>query len=407
MKGIINVAFLLLLFSHVGLSNRPTDVNAAVLAHIASLGFFLLLLFAAGASGIRGVFVHRYFGWIALFLLYFFSVGVLISAKTGAPLREIFEFPYRIANLGIALLYPTWLASRDDARFLLRAGFALVLAQLVRDVIVGGVVFGSAILTQRLAGEQFASLFVHATLGFILGWAVADWDLIKRNRWLQFLLGFALLLFLAKILLMYSRLVWFVILPVDLVLVLLIARRQGEVGGRVMKAVGVMAVVGVITVLLNSDVRDTMVYRLSYVDNSVRIKLDEFAAVAAASARDPVLGRGFSGELEFWKGRRYRRQAHVHNMFLQFLLSSGVVGLMIFLWGGGLLVSGAWRLAQRARDPVEVGAALAVVLTVANFLMQGQVQSLFRREHTYLLIAFCLILLVTTDRFRHVSEPVT
>ena len=56
LKGIINVAFLVLLFSHVGLSSRPTDVNAAVLAHIASLGFFLLLLFAAvGLAASRGV----------------------------------------------------------------------------------------------------------------------------------------------------------------------------------------------------------------------------------------------------------------------------------------------------------------------------------------------------------------
>lgn len=399
MKSLIHFAFLGLLASHVLLSSRPTEINAAVVFHAASLALLLMLLVLASARR-SAVIVHPFSAWIVVFVVYFFTVGVLTSAQAGATTREVFEFPYRISNLLLAVLYPAWLTTTRDVRFVLRAGFALVLVQIIRDLTVGGMTFGSAIVTARLAGQNYGSLAHLAAPGFLLGWAVADWDLIRRKRWLQILLAIAVAAVVVKVVLMYARTVWFVILPADALLMFLLLRKKERRPLRrpVVVAAALVIVTGVGVLSASSSIRGFMSDRVEKIGRHATIKADEYRAVAAASTENVLLGKGFAYDLEFYKGRYLKNQAHVHNVVLQFLLSAGLIGLGVFVWGVVLFVIACVRLQRTARERLSVGAAIAVILTLSNFFMLGMVQSVFRREHTYLMLAVCIVLIVGVQR---------
>jgi O-antigen ligase len=402
MKRAIHLTLLVLFLSHVLLSTRPTEINAAVMLHLGSLGLLLGLLLAGSVAAPSGIRLHKFSLWITVFVLYFFSVGVITSLAGGVALRESIEFPYRISNLLIALLLPFWFTDEDDLRFLMRALFALVAVQTIRDLAVFAITNGRELLAERLAGAEYGSLFLLATPGCILGWTIAEWDRIRRRRWLQALLVTVVICVGLKTVLALSRTFWFAILPVNIALVLLILRRpaQRPVRHAVLGGLGL----GMITVALliagSQSVRSNIMERIGLLGYSSQIKQDEFRAVLQQSQSSPLIGKGFGQEIEFQKGNLFKQQAHVHNIFLQFLLSSGLVGLGIVLWGALLIVHEAWLLERRGRHPLEVGAVVAVLLTLASFLIMGMVESVVRREHTYLILAVCITLLVSTKRVR-------
>jgi O-antigen ligase len=331
--------FAALLGTHVLLADKPETVNYAVLLHIASLLGLLAALFARCA--IAGRFpMHPFSVWIVTFVGYFFVVGASQSLLIGAPWVDVVKFPYRISNLLIALLLPSLVRSRKDVVIMLRMALGLVVLHVLRDLGVGFWQHGSGVLGVRLWSDEYRSLLFLAAFGVFVGWSVAEWSDIRKHPLLLGVFAASGILVLLKLVLVYSRTVWFAILPVNLMLLLWVMRRQELRGVRrpVMVGVGVALAAALVVAVSSDPVRELTKERYGLLGHSYRVKTDEFRAILSASEDALLFGKGFGHHEEFYKGGFYRNQDYVHNLFLQFLLSSGVVGLSLLVWGLLLLM---------------------------------------------------------------------
>ena len=125
---------------------------------------------------------------------------------------------------------------------------------------------------------------------------------------------------------------------------------------------------------------------------SAQDRVNQFHAARPLIAQRPVTGWGLGKTITYYEVgfREFVTTYLTHNIAIDLLLRTGVVGLLLFLLAlAGSFAQGvsAWR---NASDPLIAATALAAVAILSGWLAHGMVESLF--EHVQLAPLFAIML---------------
>jgi O-antigen ligase len=125
---------------------------------------------------------------------------------------------------------------------------------------------------------------------------------------------------------------------------------------------------------------------------SAQDRVNQYDAARTLIAQRPITGWGLGKTITYYEVgfRQFITTYLTHNIAVDLLLRTGVVGLLLFVLAlGGSLAQGvdAWR---NASDPVIAATALASVAILTGWLAHGMVESLF--EHVQLAPLFAIMI---------------
>jgi O-antigen ligase len=202
------------------------------------------------------------------------------------------------------------------------------------------------------------------------------------------------------------RLSWWCLAPAGVAL-LLTQSRGGLLACAAMLMVGVcffapdrksrMRRIAVVTVacVLAAAVAGFFFQRLAEIDDSTAVsRLAIWGAAFSVFARAPVLGAGFGnlrttlggllGLPESWAG-------DAHNLYLELLAETGIVGLVLFLFLIAVALRAALRQYRNSRDECGRIVAVAVFAAIVGVLVHGTVDYLFHTTPQVAALFFCLL----------------
>jgi hypothetical protein len=415
MNKIFYFLFCCILLAQVLLSERPAEINFPLLFHVGTLGLFLVFGFFTimmeGQPRRRDAMIYA----VLAFLVYFFTIGVIISALSVVRARSgtlaIIEFPYRISNLFMVLVIPWFIRSEKKLDKL----FALVLVamglQILRDLAVGSGGESESLLMERLWGPEFSSAMFLGALPFAFGGMIAYWN-VPRYRFLKRLLLVAFWAILSlKLFLTYSRAVWLLMFPLNIAAVFyLLRRKSSQLRGfrtwtrRLSLLIGFLVLMGTITISLlvvaNPGVGDLILKRQQKTALEAGARLAEYQNAMKEWLSSPVWGKGFGYESRFYKAGKVRSQEYVHNFILQFLMSSGIVGLMLILTMLGTAMWHMKKLFLAAQSRLQIAILVASILTVLNILIICFFHTLILKQDIYFLLAIVISFAVIIRRLQ-------
>lgn len=248
-------------------------------------------------------------------------------------------------------------------------------------------------------GDHSSALLVLMPCVAMAGWFAA------RQSWPRWTIGciaaLALLLFAAAYTTL-NRTIWLGFAVEFLVLGGLLLGRT-KLTPRAVAAAGTLALAavagcGAVIMSIQTDRQALGVAR--GFDQDSRIAL--WPQVAERIAERPIAGYGF--------GRGMLREAlqaefkafdahlwHAHNLFLEALLQSGVVGLALLVLLLAALVRAAWRHARHADDAV-AGCGIALLAVVAGMLVRNMTDFLLVRQNALLFWGVVGVLLALGSR---------
>lgn len=404
-------AFVCLLLGEVLLSQRPTAIDFPVIFQIVVLAVFL-------SFGILRIFARadRALGdhltvVVLIYLLYFYAVGFVLSRLNGVAFLGAIEYPYRISCLFIVLVTPFFIRRESDLNRLFALTLTMMGVQIVRDLFVGAGDGEVHILTQRLWSQEFASVLFLGTLPFSFGGLILYWNAPKRrflNRTLLMALWAVLVL---KLFLTYSRTVWLIVFPLNLAGVYVLLYRKTDIspevrrmGKRMSRLILLLAMAGIVVVVLLTSfepkVMDFIQKRQELTGQESQNRLSEYQTAFEEWLASPAWGQGFGYRAKVFKTSKERLQEYVHNFVLQFMMSSGLIGLsLILVLLGGTFVR-LWRLFKRARSQLQSAVLVSSLLTLFNVLLMGSVQTVMLKHEVYLLLAVIISFSIAIKRFQ-------
>jgi O-antigen ligase len=326
-------------------------------------------------------------------------------------LLAIIEYPYRISNLLMVLVIPWFIRQEKQLSKLFALMLIMIGLQIIRDMAVGSTGDSESLLLERLWGPEFSSSMFLAALPFAFGGMIVYWG-TPRHR---ILTRAALLIFwaivLLKLFLTYSRVVWIVLVPLDVFMVIYFLRRKSfqkghsrEKGKKLSRLIFALAGAGVIMMTLliafNPQVLKVVAERKQTTAMMAGARWAEYQNAAQEWLTSPVWGKGFGYESRFYKGGRVRSQEYVHNFILQFLMSSGIVGLALILT---LLGTSFWqmgKLLKKAQSRLQTGILLACLLTLVNIVLLCLFHTLLLKQDTYFLLAIVISITIIIRRLQ-------
>jgi O-antigen ligase len=415
--------FACLLIAQVLLSVRPNEIAFPVLFHVSALGFFLFFGTCAYFVDPNPAPVDRLTLVALVFLAYFYTGGVLVSKLYGGKTFDCIEFPYRIANLFMLLFIPYFVRSEKALKQVFIMLLFMMGVLLVRDLVIGP----SDEESIRYVGKEFSSASVLITPAFACAAMVAFWTTTKRRIIVRSLLVILWVLLLTKLFLTFSRAVWLGVFPVNVIGVVYLLKRKYKFGRefrRVAKKAAqiiiflvVTGLIGIIGVsIYTPKITDFLEYRINKTSPEANARMDEYSNAVREWLESPIWGKGFAYESTFVKGKRTRHQQYVHNLFLQFLMSSGVVGLSLILILLGSIFFQVWKLFNRSQSLLQTAVLIGCLLTVLNIGMQSLVQTVIQKQETYFILAMVISFAIIVKRLQleefrspvfHLTQPVS
>jgi len=396
-----------LLASQVLYSEAPKEIDTTVLFHVASLGSLLLF----GSLNIlmkpNRIQLDRLALVPLIFIAYFFSVGIILSHFNGAGFLRTIEFPYRISNLLIILFLPRFVRQEKDLNFIFLMLLLMLGVFLVRDITN----WRNEYEHLRMVGRGFSPLSIVAAIPFAMGAAIAYWNNPKHRILIRSLLLAFFLLSAMKVFLSLSRAVWIVNVPLSILAIFYLlhigdkkSRRLRFWKKRMSKVIFAMLIVGITGVIslyqLNPDVGALIHLRFGKISQSKDAKMDEFKNAFQEWAESPIWGKGFGVETTFYKGYRLREQDYVHNWILQFMMSSGVIGLGLIVAMLGSIFQELLTLWRRGSPTMlQTGILITCFLTTLNIILQGTIQTTLQREESYFLLAVVISFAIIIRKF--------
>jgi len=399
--------FALLLFSQVLYSEKPKEIDFILLFHVGSLALFLYYGLLKTMMHPDRFDIEPIQVITLVFLIYFYTVGVFLSRSNNVPWIGAIEFPYRIANLFMILFIPLFIRKEEDLRRVFVMMLVMMATQILYDIFLGE----DTLLESRLWGKDFASIMFLASLPFAFGalllfWNSKTWRGTKR----LLLLGLSFLVML-KVFLTFSRTVWLVMFPLNVVgLVYLIqykSRTKKKVRGWYNKvtmlicAVVVAGAVGAFgIVLFNPPTADLILSRADKTDSQAWNRTTEIQMAYEEWLNRPILGSGFAYQMPIFKGTRFRQQDWVHNFIMQFLVSSGIIGLAMLITLLGATALLLRKLFKRSRSSLQNAVMISCILALFNVVLIGMVQTVLHKEDTYFILAMIISFIVAIKRFQ-------
>lgn len=118
-------------------------------------------------------------------------------------------------------------------------------------------------------------------------------------------------------------------------------------------------------------------FSLSDPSNSLAPRLQLWRITLQALKANPVFGGGISGfthAIEPYRGSYAELHIYPHNIFLDFWIETGILGLVAFVWLlviAGRSVWHGWREGPPTWRPIQLGVGLALVATIAHGLVDS------------------------------------
>lgn len=411
MNAFFEMNFIGLLIAEICLSERPTEISAVLVGQVSILAVFL-------GFGLLSILMRKNDypkdSLIALTLLfagYFYTFGVLLSVWNGVNLSRTLEFPYRISCLFLILVIPYFVRNEDN----LKRFFALVLVmmglQIVRDLVVGADRSPGSLLLNRLWGHEYSSVMFMGTLPFAFGGLLLYWNAPRRRALKRFLLLSLCAVLFLKLFLTYSRMVWLGVVPLNLLgCYFLVYRKPGisreihTMLRRVARTILLLTMAGIVSLsvlaLSNSDVLKFIKGRQNLTGRETNARMAEYVNAAEEWLTSPLWGKGFGYETRFYKSGRMRDQDYVHNFVLQFLMSSGIVGLLLLFALLGSTFRRLCVLFRRTRSPSQIAVLVASLLTMFNIVLLSSGQTIILKQDTYFLLALVVSFAVVITRIQ-------
>lgn len=120
---------------------------------------------------------------------------------------------------------------------------------------------------------------------------------------------------------------------------------------------------------------------------SAQERVDLWSDAEKSILADPIFGDGFA---TYMYGQHVANLENPHNWYVQVMVETGVIGLILALMLVGQMFAVSWRLFKRAKDPLYQGLGLGLVLTMCCCV----VSNCFGDRWTYLEITGMLWVLI-------------
>lgn len=149
----------------------------------------------------------------------------------------------------------------------------------------------------------------------------------------------------------------------------------------------------------------TIFQRLSGIDEYTEItRLAVWAGAGAVFSGSPIVGIGFGNLRTVLAGFINLPDDFIldaHNLYLELLAETGIIGMIVFLILIFIALRIGWRLLRERRDPVGNIVGLASVAAIAGVLVHGTVDYMFHTSPQFSAMFFLVLaLLNAADRHR-------
>ena len=407
LNGFFVFFFSLILIAQILLSERPSEINFILLFHVAALGLILFFGFSTILVYSDRFTFDSLTLWTFFFLTYFYVVGVMVSFLNGVRLFGAIEFPYRISNLFLVFIIPFFVRREKDLTKLFVMFLIMLAGQILRDIFVGSIREQESLLVERLWSPTFTSVLFIATLPFSFSGLIVYWHdpiakLIKRT-----LLIVLWALLVLKLFLTFSRVVWLIIFPLNIVGIYYLLRCKVQPlkdfqlwPKRITKLIILLAFTGVISMMavaaFKPEVTGVILHRQEITGQMMSNRIEEYRNAIKEWLESPIWGKGFGNKSRFFKGNRYRSQDYIHNFIFQFLASSGVVGLTFFLTLLMVTFLKLFSLLKYSKSLLQTAILIGSILTLTNIVLLSSVQTTILKQDTYfifsMIISFAIII---------------
>jgi O-antigen ligase len=122
---------------------------------------------------------------------------------------------------------------------------------------------------------------------------------------------------------------------------------------------------------------------------SAQDRINQWQLVQLVILEHPVFGWGLGKTYTYWDPgtREFEATFLVHNIWLDLLLRSGLVGLTLFVCATGASVLSAIRVLRLPLDPLAHAAVTASLAIILGLLAKGAVESIFEKYRLSILLA--------------------
>jgi O-antigen ligase len=399
--------FSCLLIAQILYSEKPTEIDVTVLFHVGTLAIFLYYGLCQSLMHPDRFPFDRLILVALLFLAYFYTVGFFISKMNGVRFIGAIEFPYRIANLFIMLFIPLFVRRERDLRQIFAMILVMMGLQIIHDLVLGA----STLFEDRLWSSELPSIIFLGSLPFAFGglllfWNSPRWRFTKRLL-LMLLCGLVLL----KVFLTFSRTVWLVLFPMNVVGVLYLVRRKSLFKGKLRNwykrvnkfilSIVLISVLAAIGIVLYHPATETLIQgRYDITDQQSFHRMTELKIAFDQWLASPIWGNGFGFQTIILRDYHFRPQDYFHNFVMQFLVSSGIVGLALILALLGTTLIQLWRLFKTAQTLTQTSILISSLLTFFNICLISSVQTVILKQETYFFLGIIISFVIIIKRLQ-------
>jgi len=183
-----------------------------------------------------------------------------------------------------------------------------------------------------------------------------------------------------------------------------------QVGKRFVKLILLLTLAGVILVTVaairHPKITEFIYKRQEMFGSAMENRWAEYRAALNQWLTSPLWGSGFGVALTIEKVRHTREQDYIHHFIFQFLVSSGIFGLLlIFTLLGGTILQ-LLRLLKKSSSILQSTLCIVSLLTVMNIIVVSSTQTVILKQDTYFLMAILISFAIIIKRWQRQGVPV-
>jgi len=327
---------------------------------------------------------------ICLLFLYFLFLTLIGLTKGNALFTEIRGW-WRFLSLLVAILIYIEINSNKQISLLFFIIYSIGVIISIKNL------YSAHIWIQplhRLWSLKYDSMLYLGSLGLITGYLC----LVKKINFRSLVLLFISFIFIfLRMVFAFSRGICGVIVAM-LISIFLFSIKQKNINF-IFKRLGLLVPLVVFLIaIFPQQIINLYKFRFQKIDLGIQKRLDEYKSAIEAGMKNPLIGRGFSYSIPVYhtkKGTFFRtqlnlpRHTYVHNFILHFFVSSGFIGLFLFLYIFFIFFkSSIALLLQPSLSDQYKGIVFGCILGVQNILLIALTQTIIARQDTNFFLGF-------------------